>query len=141
MPAAFASFGLATLLPLLLGLIYGLARTFMPYHADALGMAWQELTPRLQILMRAFLNGAGAGAFTTGLAMAILLMIPFRRGDPWARWALLIIGLSGYLPLLGIIWYISSNTPARPPWEFVACGTVFLLVGFTLSAERPTKSQ
>ncbi len=53
----------------------------MPYHSEALGSSWSDVGPKTQVLILALMRVAGGGFLATGLAMFILLIIPFRAGD------------------------------------------------------------
>ena len=53
----------------------------MPYHSEALGSSWSDVEPKTQVLILALMRVAGGGFLATGLAISILLIIPFRAGD------------------------------------------------------------
>ncbi len=119
-----------------LGLVYGSSQSFYPYHRDAIGTDWALLPSSYQLLFLAFLRGSGGAALAAGLAMGFILFFPFREREPWSRWAILLTGLCGYLPLLWVTTEISQKTQASPPVAAV-CGELLLFVlGFWLSADR-----
>jgi len=66
----------------LLGFAFGIAylacSTIMPYHHQAIGIDWEDLGPGLQVMLRNFVNFAGAGFITGYLSCLIMLLIPFR---------------------------------------------------------------
>ncbi|MBE7495347.1 MAG: hypothetical protein HS117_10395 [Verrucomicrobiaceae bacterium] len=111
-----------------LGLVYVTAAKPMPYHEEALGRAWTELDPGSQAVLRTLLNGYGSTHLATGLALAILLWALRRRAQPWARLAMLAVGL----PVFGATAFLShrlaSWTGAQVPWP----GALALLVVFVL---------
>jgi hypothetical protein len=115
------------------GLFY-LSRTeFLPYHADAAGLAWSEVEPGMQTLLVAVLRIAGAGFVTTGLAMTVLLLIPFRRGERWASWAVPLLGLVMSGVTLYAAGVVRSRTPGEPPLALAVAGVVLLLLGAGLA--------
>ena len=75
------------------GTAYLSCSTVMPYHKEAMEMTWEELGIGLQTLLQALIKITAAGFFVTGLPGLILLLIPFRRGEKWAHWPILFIGV------------------------------------------------
>jgi hypothetical protein len=70
----------------------------------------------------------------SGLALAILLALPFRDGAAWSRWALALIGAAATLPSLYATVSIRLRTGARTPvWVSVA-GVGLVGFGALLSA-------
>jgi hypothetical protein len=130
---AFLCYGLVALLAVAFGLVYLTRSEFMPYHGDAVGMPWAELDPRLQTLLLALLRLAGGGFLAAGIALGILLLIPFRRGDPWVRWALPLVGLASALPTLLAVLLVQNRTPARPPIVFALLAVALIVIGAALS--------
>jgi hypothetical protein len=136
MKVAFGCHALALLIIAAVGVIY-LSRTqFMPYHAVALGRSWADVDQVLQILLLALIRALGGACLATAFAMGILLVIPFRKGVFWARWAIPVVGLVAQLPLLYATLSVALNTPATPPWKGVLLIIVLLITGFILSVER-----
>ena len=131
--AAFVSHALAALLFMAFGVIYLARSQFMPYHQEALGKPWQQLDPRLQALLIGLLRTAGGGLLATGISIAVLLLIPFRAGEAWARYAIPVIGLVAALPSLYATLLIRSRTQAHTPVAASAIGVGLLVIGFILS--------
>lgn len=135
---AFGCYLAATAMAMVTGLVYLFSPQFMPYHAEAIGVNWEDLTPRFQMLFLAFLKGGGAGGLGSGLALGIMLFIPFKRGEAWSRWAILAVGLTGYLPVLYTALMVKLNTPASPPWPLIVVAIALLTAGFFLSSDMGT---
>jgi len=133
MTAALACYGLVILLALSFAGLYLLRSQFMPYHAVAIGASWPDLSPRYQALFLALMKVGGGGWLAVAGAMGALLLIPFRRKEPWARWAVTLIGLAAAVPTLYATLLVKARTPASPPWFGAAAAIGFLLVGFALS--------
>ena len=131
--AAFASYALAALLFTVFGVIYLARFQFMPYHQEALGKPWQKLDPRLQALLIGLMRTAGGGLLAAGVSIAILLLIPFRAGETWARYTIPVIGLVAGLPSLYATILIRSRTQAHTPVVPSAIGVGLLVIGFILS--------
>jgi hypothetical protein len=112
---------------LLQGLLYVSTARFMPYHADALGTAWEGLPANYQGFLIGVIKAMGAGSIGVSMALVILLLIPFRNGDWWARWAVPLIGAVFTALTAYAAFTIDARTPASPPWrETIALTTPYL---------------
>ena len=117
------------------GPIYLFRSQFMPYHAVAVGKNWAEVAPAFQILLLALIRAYGGALLAVALAMGIFLLIPFRQGIRWARWAVPVVGLVAQLPALYATISVTLLTPATPPWYGVLYVIVLLVAGLILSLE------
>jgi hypothetical protein len=131
----FVFYSLYVLGSAVFGLIYLFTPQFMPYHEVAVGMPWSDVAPPLQILLLALIKGVGTGLICYSLLLGILLFIPFRRGENWARWTILLIGLLGSLLTLYVMSTVMLSTPASPPWFMIVIGIVELILGFAFSKD------
>ncbi len=131
--AALACYLIVILVALSFAGIYLLRPQFMPYHAVAVGTSWSEVPPRTQTLFLALMRVGGGGWLAVAVGMAILLAIPFRRNEPWARWALPLTGLSAAVPTLYATLLVKARTPASPPVAGAAAAIVLLVLGFALT--------
>lgn len=131
--AASVCYGLAALVSMVFGAAYLVRSQFMPYHEEAIGLPWQQLDQRLQTLLLALMRTTGGGLLMGGISLAILLLIPFRAGEPWARFAIPAMGLVGGLPTLYATILVRSRTHAHTPVAASATGIVLLIIGFILS--------
>ncbi len=130
---AFVIYFVGSLALIAFGIAYLFCSTIMPYHQEAINMNWEELSTGLQILFQALIKVAAAGFFVTGISALVLLFIPFRKGAPWAHWA---------IPLVGIVWNgftlwvtatVAIKTHALTPWPATLAGIIFIIVAFVLS--------
>lgn len=121
--AAGLSYGITALVSLILGGIYLLKDSFMPYHAAALSRSWGEVEAVTQVVLSALMTVAGGGWFTVGVVILLLLAFPFRNDRPWAIYALPAIILLFYLPNLSATLSVLQNTPGTPPYQgnVIAC--------------------
>jgi hypothetical protein len=98
------------------GVHYLVSRTPMPHHLQILDVPWTDLTPRTRALLLTLMKGTGMVAICTAVALAVLLAIPFRAGEAWARWAVLLVGATALVPtLLGAI-RMRFETGASSAW-------------------------
>jgi hypothetical protein len=99
------------------GLLYVTTTRFMPYHGEALATSWEMLPAHHQGFVLGVIKGMGAGSVAVTLALAILLLVPFRRGEAWARWAIPVVG-AVFTGLTAYAAYtIDVRTPASTPWR------------------------
>lgn len=116
------------------GVRYLIAASPMPYHVQILDVAWTELTPRTRILMLTLMKGTGMVGICTAVSLAALLAVPFRAGEAWSRWAILVVGATALVPMLIGATRMHNETGAPTPrWPHVALltalGSAFWLAG------------
>ena len=138
MKLAFACHLLAALLLTVFGLTYLFRPEFMPYHAAAVARQWSDVEPSFQVLILALMRVVGGAWLATAIAIFILLLVPFRRGNVWGRWAILAVGMCTLVPSLYATVYVTQNTPATAPWLAVLAGMLLLILGFGLSLADPS---
>lgn len=98
-----------------IGIAYVLAKQIMPYHLTAMESSWDDLSPGKQIMSLSFMQCAGGGFLTTSIAIIFLLLFPFKNGEIWSYWALLIISLNELCIVASRVATVRKNTSARPP--------------------------
>ena len=96
-------------------------------------MKWEDLSTGLQVLLQGFMKLTSAGFFVTGLSGMILLLIPFRHGEKWARWAVPSIGLAWNIFCLYVTSTVAMKTGASTPWPGLLIAMIMMLVAFMLS--------
>ncbi|OGA31486.1 MAG: hypothetical protein A3G80_13415 [Betaproteobacteria bacterium RIFCSPLOWO2_12_FULL_62_13b] len=116
------------------GLRYLVAKEIMAYHFRILDVAWTDLTPRTRILMLTLMKGTGLVAVCTAVSLAVLLAVPFRAGEAWSRWAILVVGATALVPTLVGAVRLRRTTGASAPWWphvvlLAALGLAFWLTG------------
>ena len=119
---------------LVLGGIYLFRDSFMPYHAAALGRAWDELGPEMQVLLKALMEAAAGGWLALGALVLLLVAFPIRRGERWARLAAPAAILLFYVPNLLATLSVLNATPATPPWRSGVFACLCAVVGLALDA-------
>lgn len=109
------------------------AERFFPFHGEVIQVAWSDLQPSCQTLILGMMRTEGAGYLASALAIAILLLIPFRQGAPWAPWAIVSIGIVEHLPTFLATFHVARTTSASPPWLATGVLLVSLLCGLILA--------
>lgn len=133
---AFICYLLVALVSVVGGLYYFFAPELMPYHQEVIGMDWEEVDPQFQLMFLALLHGGGLGMFTQGLALIILLTIPFRKGEAWTRWAIPAIILPNNIFLLYTTLYLKLTMQASTPWQLFIITLLLTFIAITLSYVR-----
>jgi len=129
----FFAYAMVSVVSVALGSVYLFSPEFMPYHSAAISTGWSALEPAEQTLYSALLRVIGGGWIGIGVAIGILLWIPFRQKQPWASVAILAVGLIFYLPTLYATLIVTRNTPAVAPWYGNVIAVVSLVGGFALT--------
>ncbi len=131
--AALICHGLAIVPMLIGGLVYATRESYLSYHATATAYTWEELTPGMQTLLQAMLNGAGGLMVLVSTVLLILLCIPFKNNDRWSFWAIPLIGISAILITIRAAFYVAINTPSNPPWQWLLILICLFISGWLLS--------
>ncbi len=133
------------LLVMALGFIFAFRYLSSPeltvYHLNAMGVSdWAALDSSFKPMLTVFKRVAGIGMSTASIAMGLILLFGFRKGEAWSRWAILIICLVHYLPLVGNQLYLEANTETNSPVFTTLIGVGIALAAFFLSwgMNRPT---
>lgn len=119
----------------LVGISYLISSNMTSYHMQVIGVDWNTLAPGAQTLLLILKKGTGDACVLAGLAIAILLFVPFRRRESWSRWAILAIGYVFYIPMLGGALYLASTTGASSPWWLNAIMLLLLTIGFFITGD------
>jgi hypothetical protein len=129
-------YAVAALATVAIGATYLFRTSFMPYHSAAHGKAWNELDAGSQVLIKGLMEVAAGGEIALGLLVLVLIYLPIRRGERWARFTTPIALLFFYVPALLATLSVHQNTPVSSPWQplAIACGLVTL--GFLIDTPR-----
>jgi hypothetical protein len=115
------------------GVHYLASDTLMPYHLQVLDVPWNTLTPHTQMLFLTLMKGTGLVGLLAGVSLAVLLAVPFRRREPWARYAVLLVGAMALVPtLIGAVRLRMATGVSAEWWPHVAM-LVCLAVSFRLA--------
>lgn len=115
------------------GIAYLACSTIMPYHHQAIGINWEDLGPGLQVMLKNFVNFAGAGFITGSLSCLIMLLIPFRRGELWAKWAIPLLLIVFNVFCLYVSATVAAETGASTPWPLSIVTIIVVLAAYIIS--------
>jgi hypothetical protein len=132
---SLACYTLGILIVASVAVVYLFTPQLLPYQEAAIGASWSELNEGLQVQFLSLLKVCGGGYLFTAISLAVLLWIPFRNGEQWARWAIPAIGIPAILIVNYAGLTIILNTPGRPPLIAGPIAIGFFLIGLFLSSE------
>ena len=141
MKLAAACYIVSAIAMLAIGLAFIFAQEFFPFHSDVIQTSWQELGKPEQTLYIGMMRTEGAGFLASAVAIAILLLIPFRRREVWSFWAMTVVGLVEHVPTLVATYHVSQTTAANPPWPITLALMVLLLIGLLLALSANREKQ
>jgi len=130
---AFIIYLFTSVLGFAFGIAYQACSTFMPYHHQAIGINWEDLGPGLQVMLKNFVNFAGAGFITGSLSCLIMLLIPFRRGELWANWAIPLLLIVFNVFCLYVSATVAVETGASTPWPLSIVTIIVVLAAYIIS--------
>ena len=118
--------GLAALISILFGIKYFATRQFMAYHAVVSGRQWAEIERGMQTAIIGMLRVCAAGFVTYGVLL-LWLLLPLKRGEAWAAWAIVSSALTMLVPILWVtIWLRRFEPKAKTP--IIPSSVVLVLV-------------
>lgn len=124
------------LMQMAFGIFYTFRDEFMPYHAEALGVSWEQLELGYQVLIVALMRVLGGAWICASVALLLILWFPFRRGENWAWWAVPIIGAGLGAANLRALLHLWEYSSAEPPIMMTIIGMFALAIGLLCSLEE-----
>ena len=129
-----------------LGALYGLQRIFLPslermflptlyIDEELLGVTVSEIrdfSPKLMDIIQNLIQITGLYLLTAALASCFISLLPYRKGEKWAWYAMLVIG--GSVVIGGQILFVT--TFSIPPGIFDIMLTILWIVGMALPAKE-----
>jgi len=125
------------------GLVFQFSGEFLPFHSDVIQTKWAQVDSLSQTLYLGMMRTEAAGFMASGVAIAFLLFIPFRRFELWSCWAMTTIGIVEYLPTLLANYHVSNVSQASPPWPLMLSLIISLILalGFGISGNLNRSGQ
>jgi hypothetical protein len=126
---------LLSLLALLSGIMYLAVPTVMPYHQQALGVPWNELGEGPRVLLWMMVKLIGAEALLLGISSLLITLIPFRKHERWAVFALPALAFLTNCVFLFAVIFVRYKTGAETPVWLMSTSMVFVFAAFFLSLD------
>ncbi|MFY0624752.1 MAG: hypothetical protein JXR07_00540 [Reichenbachiella sp.] len=121
---------LAASLQLLFGLVYIFRNEFMPYHAQAVGIEWEQVSESFQYLFIAGMKIAGVGFLMSSMMVAYLQIQFMKDFHKWIPNLILFIGTMSYIGSMSAILIVKFNTQGNPPYLLATAGWILIIVGY-----------
>jgi hypothetical protein len=120
------------------GVVFLLRGEFMPYHVVAAGMPWSDVPPPFQVLVLTFYKMIGGAWVAVAASLLVMLLGPFRRNASWAKRAIPGLLLLQGAGVMNAMAYITTHSPAMPPWAFTLAVMALAVVGAFASGLNAT---
>lgn len=130
---AFVCFALGTLVLIGFAVAHLTRSEFLPYHREALGRSWVDVEAPVRALLLGLMRAVGGLALAVGLAMVLILLVPYRAGEAWASFALAAIAVSACAFSIVAMLHIKRQTAAHPPMAGPLSALALSAAGFLLS--------
>jgi hypothetical protein len=131
---------LAAVILLSFGFVYLFRNSFMPYHSDAVLMAWNQVAPATQYLLLALMRATAGGFISLAFAIIFLQYKFSVQRISWIPVLILLIGTISMLCTSYATLIIRVHTPGRPPISDAIIGEVLLIAGFIFNRKYLLKA-
>jgi len=105
----------------------------MPYHGVALGKSWNELSYNMQISFIGIMRLVGGCFITISMAILSILIVPYRKGEKWAKYTIPILEIICCLFILNAAMVIKLNTESNPPVIIPIIAIFLIILSFVVS--------
>ncbi|MCY1395893.1 hypothetical protein D3C76_540470 [compost metagenome] len=131
---ALISYALAFLIVIGFSIIYLKRTDFMPYHSVAVARPWNEVDPRMQVLLLALIKVTGWAWLAIALAGFLLLyLLFFRNGELIQLLAFQVFCLISAIPPIAVGVYVRKKTEAPTPIFSGSLVVLLIVLGFTFA--------
>ena len=129
---ALVLFAIVGISHIIFGIVYVTASEFMPYHAQALNVDWNELGENYKTLFLALIRLAGVGGLVAGLVNLTLISYLYNHVESRLIWLLIASSLMFQSMMNYVVYSVYINTPGDPPLLMVSIGSVTFIIATLL---------
>lgn len=129
MKLALGIYLVAGVVDIWLGTTYFSSKQFMSYHAQAVGVPWEEVDVGVQTLILGLMKLAGGGWLALGFFAIVMASAAFKTRSLVARWTLPVGAFIAYSASFAATWGVYQATGAPTPWALS-----LVMIGFVLLA-------
>lgn len=123
---------IVALFSFVIGVVYVVKGTLMPYHEEFIGMTVEDianLNPNLATLAAVFIRLAGTLFVSAGILLIAVIHYGLRKAERWAWWATLIgMGVANG-PMVAITRPVGGF-----PWTLAIVMLILFVIGIALAA-------
>lgn len=132
---------LAGLLLLAFGIIYLTRSSFMPYHAQAVSMDWNDVPQDMQYIILALMRAIGGGYTASAVGMLFLSYQYGRTSDFRISVFTFFMGTIAGMGSAYAILTVKLNTPGEPPLFAAIAGQLLISAALIASWIRNKKME
>jgi hypothetical protein len=118
---------------LLFGFKYLFTSQFMPYHSTAIGLPWTEVEPGFQYVILVLMKVVGGSFIALAIALLMILIIPFRKGERWAHYTVPIMGIFCAGASLYATLFLKMKSGASTPWFAAGIPVIIYVTGMIMT--------
>lgn len=113
------------------GSTYLIRDRFMPYHADAIGMKWEQIPSELQYVIMALIHITGAGWLSLAIAIGFFAYYSSKSLSLKADLAIFITCICLGAATMIASATVSFHTNGKPPWFMALAALLLMALAFT----------
>ncbi|MBS2098889.1 hypothetical protein [Carboxylicivirga linearis] len=120
---------LASVILMVLGIIYLFNPQYMPYHRQAVSLPWEEVPMEFQKLILALMKALGGAYLAVGITISLLQIQVNKTRNTLA---VIIIFVSGIVVTISSLYaslLVRINTPGKAPYYLALLGGILLIAG------------
>jgi len=120
----------ASVILMVLGIIYLINPQFMPYHRQAVELPWEEVPIAFQKLILALMKALGGAYLAIGITIYFLQIHVNKTQN---KLVVIILFVSGMIVTTSSLYaslMVRINTPGKAPYHLALLGVILLIVGF-----------
>lgn len=123
-----------SVIALAMSMVFLGAGEFFPYHAEASGLKWSEITPGLQLVLMSLIRLAGLGWLVFALGLGFLTTYCYHiRDGRVVRFVIPGLILIYFGGVFGITFYVYLQTRAATPWTSTVGVIILDILAFACS--------
>jgi len=111
-----------------------LSKKYLPFHAEAAGEPWDNLSKPLQYVILTILRISGLGFLVVGLLLIIFPCVNYFRPVTFVKYSIPVIALIYCIGLFLFNYYLYKKTEANTPWIGSIVAMVIILIGIVASS-------
>ena len=110
------------------------SKKYLPFHEEAAGEPWENLSKPLQYVILTILRVSGLGFLVVGLILIIFPPVNYFRPDTLVKYSIPVIALIYCLGLFLFNYYLYKKTGANTPWISSIIAMVIISIGIVVSS-------
>jgi hypothetical protein len=110
------------------------SKKYLPFHEEAAGESWDNLSKPLQYVILTILRISGLGFLVVGLLLIVFPCVYYFRPDTFVKYSIPVIALIYCIGLFLFNYYLYKKTRANTPWIGSVVAMAVILIGIVASS-------